>query len=1445
MTTDKSLVKTRFCSFIVSVSVVLGLAVLPVKAQTSSYFLVAKGQIFLQTAAAAPAPASSSAAIFEAETPGLGGPPTATNATVTFPGGASQKMSYTSSGDLFSFTNTAATISVLDTTYPAGRYSISLSLSYGYTFTTNITLPADNFPSAPQINNFTAAQSLDNTQPFILVFQPFTGSVAPSTATLELYNNGALLSSQSLALTATNYTIAANTLAANTTYDARLRFENIQASGTSFPIPASGFFSETRFSLKTVAGTINQTPPVLTNAAPVNGTVLPAPQSGLVLQFNKPMDESKIAILWVATLNGAAFALPQTNFFYTWSDTHTLACLYAPLAGGWPDGAQVTWTLSPTPGNPSNFADINGDLLATNTYTGTFFTYGGPWNCAVQTASPLEAPAFYLVKAGNFDQTSVNAAVPDATAGGQLLAFYDGPPGTAVPLVALAAPVLGSVTESIKILTASQSANVNLRAFAASFATTSALDAAYPPGNYTIELGMPNPTNTQAAFVTTNSASMALTSAGYPPVPHFSNFSAAQSFAVSNSFTLAWDSYSTANTDSSFVSLKILDAASNVVFSAPNSCAGVALSSSSTSVTIPGNTLMATQTYVVALSFGQLVTTPEVMPGIPGQGYSALEIVTRLKLMVNAQGMVGAPPAVSITSPTPGSLLPSGNISFQIAVSDSAAALTQLQLFTGTNLLATMSTPAGQSNFNGTISGVFTPGPQAVTVIATDANGNSGTSASLPILVRDPNFIVNLLNPANGSIYPPYSTIQIAANVTSPHGSVTNVDFFMDGADLGSLTNSPYLISIPHVVPGPHQFYARAADTTGNVGNSSVASVTVTAPPLNHLTPFILNNGFFAAGFSGIAKSNYVFETATNLAPPVRWTPVQTKLLSGAQTVFSDATSGQYPSGFYRIVPLPVNATNAPAFSVWDQPNPAISGTDTYDWDEGALTSITNSDGTLYSLTIPPGAMDLSEPVVMTLVTNLQDYPLTGALVAAVNIAPSEYYLFVQGTLTIQLPPGISATQLVAFTYHQPNGEFFLTPFQTTNIVAGSVTNPAVSITVSRLGGYGLAMLKSADLALAAQFRPSDLADRFDQITALALLKQSGAAALSSSGAPRSGTRTIAAARAGRRLMDDPVLVQQFLDRFDAIYPQMQAAAATGEWTCQDYAAWRRWVTDLYAAGLENSFSIQIAEIGRAQNSMVEKKINNLIQSANQQHDWPDLIRLTIFDSSGTLYAPGHAPYWQPGQLEALQKAIDACLTFELDMDSSIVNDSDIGTETSHIKAMFTFSQGNPAQRGQAKGQAVPNWVEATFPPVPNCGAATAAPSTPNFIVYKFSPTGSTSRSNGCSKNYNINGLSALVWPNFPAENFSMVCEGHPVTVPNFWWPEFGYLHESELTVYPENPSEVKAAPKACFRLTDGWQVQGGGGNPVLGTFKANNTAGFQNATITETTTMTLTHTPQ
>lgn len=94
---------------------------------------------------------------------------------------------------------------------------------------------------------------------------------------------------------------------------------------------------------------------------------------------------------------------------------------------------------------------------------------------------------------------------------------------------------------------------------------------------------------------------------------------------------------------------------------------------------------------------------------------------------------------------------------------------------------------------------------------------------------------------------------------------------------------------------------------------------------------------------------------------------------------------------------------------------------------EGGSLSATASDGTVYTLTVPPDALIEDVAIKMTPVASLEGFALEGGTIAGVKLEPEGLRLFNFATLTIT-PPGGSAVPAAGFASKAGGEEFHRYP---------------------------------------------------------------------------------------------------------------------------------------------------------------------------------------------------------------------------------------------------------------------------------------------------------------------------------------------------------------------------------------------------------------------------------
>lgn len=106
---------------------------------------------------------------------------------------------------------------------------------------------------------------------------------------------------------------------------------------------------------------------------------------------------------------------------------------------------------------------------------------------------------------------------------------------------------------------------------------------------------------------------------------------------------------------------------------------------------------------------------------------------------------------------------------------------------------------------------------------------------------------VSITSPTNGTDYNTLQQITIDADATDSDGSITQVEFFVDGTSAGIDTSSPYSINWMMPSWGNYQLTAKATDNQGAETTSATVSISATDPNGSGCTE--INNESFENGW--------------------------------------------------------------------------------------------------------------------------------------------------------------------------------------------------------------------------------------------------------------------------------------------------------------------------------------------------------------------------------------------------------------------------------------------------------------------------------------------------------------------------------------------------------------------------------------------------------------------
>jgi hypothetical protein len=122
---------------------------------------------------------------------------------------------------------------------------------------------------------------------------------------------------------------------------------------------------------------------------------------------------------------------------------------------------------------------------------------------------------------------------------------------------------------------------------------------------------------------------------------------------------------------------------------------------------------------------------------------------------------------------------------------------------------------------------------------------------------------VSIVSPANGVALLFPATFSVISSPSDPDGTVTNVQFLVNGTNFLSVAEAPFYYVMSNAVPGSYQFRAIASDNFGLTATSAVVNIDVLTNFVTATGPILLNNqsGLFE---QFVTISNRTTETWAN-----------------------------------------------------------------------------------------------------------------------------------------------------------------------------------------------------------------------------------------------------------------------------------------------------------------------------------------------------------------------------------------------------------------------------------------------------------------------------------------------------------------------------------------------------------------------------------------------------
>ncbi len=298
----------------------------------------------------------------------------------------------------------------------------------------------------------------------------------------------------------------------------------------------------------------------------------------------------------------------------------------------------------------------------------------------------------------------------------------------------------------------------------------------------------------------------------------------------------------------------------NAILTSPaagtNLTVGAASSLTATATAVAPATIASVEFFVNGVSQGVDSTFPYSVAYTPNATGTNIAITVRatdslgntFTTTATLINVVSAPgPSVAIAVPISGTTVTVGTptaVTANAAPVAGGTTVASVQFFANGVSIGTVVTAPYTVNWLPTTGGNF-----ALTAKATDSAGTSTTSTAVTVNVTTPPATLSITGPTAGSVLAVNTPQTITVSASTASGTVSKVDFFVNGVALVSDTTFPFLAAWTPVTPGIFALTARATDNFGTATDSAVVTVTVSAgnvPTVAISTP--LTGSTFVAG---------------------------------------------------------------------------------------------------------------------------------------------------------------------------------------------------------------------------------------------------------------------------------------------------------------------------------------------------------------------------------------------------------------------------------------------------------------------------------------------------------------------------------------------------------------------------------------------------------------------
>lgn len=519
------------------------------------------------------------------------------------------------------------------------------------------------------------------------------------------------------------------------------------------------------------------------------------------------------------------------------------------------------------------------------------------------------------------------------------------------------------------------------------FASESALQSAFPPGQYVLTI--------QAFNDGQQTIPLTLPAGTLPSAPRLNNYAAAQAIQSETNSFVQWDAFASGTADD-FVQFEINDPQSGARWTAsPDLGEFEALDGTATSFELESWTLFPEWTISGRLRFLKLLAWDTTSyPEATGWVGRFAETGFPLKTVSNREP---PPPLVLLSMELPPAVVSedySVLLQTESGVAPRSWSLVSGSLPPGLELDRDLGDiwgiPAASGTFNFRIRVT-----DSLTNTAEQSYNLVVTGAPQPLVLLTTNLTVALPDIFYDSEIgydggaPPFR-FSLASGALPP------------GLELNPETG---LITGVPAASGDFAFTVQLTDGTGQKAQGALRLTVLPPdePPLRLENLTVVNPGVVNLRLLGNTNDLYTIERSSNL---VHWIPVlETNLESG--NVFQLAAAAGGPASYFRArlgAPEPVSNP----MNVVPRLDRTRRGSGVFPLLTNSL-SVTNAAGVIFTLDVPTNALAEATEISITPLPALEDLPPGAEVLGAVQLDPDGLLLFEPATLTIQFPSDLPA----------------------------------------------------------------------------------------------------------------------------------------------------------------------------------------------------------------------------------------------------------------------------------------------------------------------------------------------------------------------------------------------------------------------------------------------------